>query len=211
MFDGRGPLGFDLLPAKEDPSLGRLELHLLFFASWISPPCADTVLRETAEICQGFIQGPVRKNTRCWGWRACARLFGRRPAPRPAARLWRIQDKNAEPMIRDSKGKLVPFTKERFEEYTSARPSFFIEDESIVERGGTFVTPAPSDYARCTHALLEAVEEQDTLRLVVADFFNWFAESITTDAIFESLKRKFDKLFPGERRRSDAFLALTVF
>jgi len=46
---------------------------------------------------------------------------------------------------------------------------------------------------------------------VLADFFNWFADSITSDAIFENLKRKFDKLFPGERRKSDAFLALTVY
>ena len=28
------PLGFDLLPAKENPSLGRVELRLLFFASF---------------------------------------------------------------------------------------------------------------------------------------------------------------------------------
>ena len=129
----------------------------------------------------------------------------------------RIQEKNAEPMIRDSKGNLVPFTKERFENYILARPSFFIEDDSVVKldgklvRGGKFVTPTPSDYARCTHALLEAAEEQHALRPVVADFFNWFAESITSDAILESLKRKFDKLFPGERRKSDALLSLTVY
>jgi len=29
--------------------------------------------------------------------------------------------------------------------------------------------------------------------------------------MFESLKRKFDKLFTGERRKSDAFLVLNVF
>ena len=129
----------------------------------------------------------------------------------------RIQEKNAEPMIRDPKGNLVPFTKERFENYILARPSFFIEDDSVVKldgklvRGGKLVTPTPTDYARCTRALLEAVEEHHTLRPVVADFFNWFAESITSEAIFKSLQRKFDELYPGERRRSDAFLALSVF
>jgi len=121
-----------------------------------------------------------------------------------------IGDKNAEPLIRDSKGNLVPFTKERFENYISARPSFYIEEDYTSERGGKLVTPTPSDYARCTHALLEAAEEQHKLRPVLADFFDWFTESITSDAMFEGLKRKFDKLFPGERRKSDAFLALTV-
>jgi len=121
----------------------------------------------------------------------------------------RIHDRKAEPLIRDLKGNLVPFTKERFENYISARPSFYIEDTS--ERGGKLIRPTPRDYARCTQALLEAAEEQHRLRPVIADFVDWFAESITSDARFEALKRKFDKLFPGERRKSDAFLALTVF
>jgi hypothetical protein len=118
-----------------------------------------------------------------------------------------IQEKDAEPMIRDSKSKLVPFTKQRFENYVSARPSFYIPDEYTLKRGGEIVTPTPRDYARCARALLEVAEEQRTLRPVLFDFFNWFAESITSDAIFESLKRKFDK---GRRGTSDAFSALTA-
>ena len=156
---------------------------------------------------------------------------GQRALSRPLARkiertfgVVGIQDKRAEPMILDLKRddleevnlegrpSLVPFTKERFEEYASVEwPAYYIDDDYSSKRAGDVVTPMPRDYARCTQALLEAAAEQHMLRPVIWDFHNWFANSITNHAMFESLKRKFDKLFPGERRKSDAFLVLSVF
>ena len=150
---------------------------------------------------------------------------GQRALSRPLARkiertfgVVRIQDKNVEPMMvdlkrLDSEGldlarepDLVPFTRERFEKYASADwPVYYIEEDDRV------VSPMPSDYARCARALLEAAAEQHMFRPVIWDFFNWFAESITSDAMLESLKRKFDELFPGQRKKSEAFLALTVY
>jgi hypothetical protein len=129
-----------------------------------------------------------------------------------------IQDKNAEPMMVDLQGQdsdvfdlerdapLVSFTKERFEKYASADwPVYYLEEDDEVVR------PMPSDYARCTEALLKAVAEQHMLLPVITDFHSWFAKSITSDAILESFKRKFDQLFPGQRKKSDAFLALTFY
>ena len=148
-----------------------------------------------------------------------------RPLARKIARTFgvvEIQDKSAEPMILDTKPQddldlegpphLVPFTKEQFQEYASAEwPSYYIDDDYSSKRAGDVVTPMPKDYARCTLALLEAAAEQHVFRPVIWDFHNWFATSITSEAMFERFKRKFDKLFPGERRKSDAFLVLSVF
>jgi hypothetical protein len=150
---------------------------------------------------------------------------GQRALSRPLARkiertfgVVRVQDKNAEPMMVDLRGydseeidlgrepDLVPFTRERFEKYASADwPVYYLEEDDKVVR------PMPGDYARCTAALLEAVAEQHMLRPVITDFHSWFAKSIMSDAILESFKRKFDQLFPGQRKKSDAFLALTVY
>ena len=48
---------FDLLPAKEDPSVGRLELRLLFFASLISPPFLRIpFLREPRKSVKGLFR-----------------------------------------------------------------------------------------------------------------------------------------------------------
>lgn len=122
-----------------------------------------------------------------------------------------IKDKNAEPMVRDPKTrKLVPFTRERYLEFVAAPPRFFIDEEYTLGGKAKVVAPAVADYARCAHALLAAAEEQRMLHPTIAGFAKWFSESLRSDAIFESLKRKFDELFPGERKRSDAFLALTV-
>ena len=130
-----------------------------------------------------------------------------------------IQDKNAEPMMvdlpRDDSEDIfnlgrdpgyVPFTKERFEKYASADwPVYYLEGDDQVVR------PMPSDYARCTEALLSAVAEQHMLLPVITDLISWFAKSITSDAILDSFKRKFDQLFPGQRKKNDAFLALTFY
>jgi len=116
----------------------------------------------------------------------------------------RIRNKNEEPVIRNSKGKLVPFTQEEYSRYISLRPSFRIRDT------GSVVTPTPHDYARCTHALLEAAEKHGTLRAVLIDFFSWFAQSLRDDT-FEGLKQSFDRLFPGQRKKSEAFYALTDY
>jgi hypothetical protein len=122
-----------------------------------------------------------------------------------------IRDKNAEPLIRDPHTRqLVPFTKERHKEFTTAPPRFFIPDEYTTKRGGEIVTPTLTDYARCAHALLAAAQEQGALRPAVSTFARWFASVIVNDAMYESLKRQFDKLFPRQRTRNDAFLALTV-
>jgi transcriptional regulator with XRE-family HTH domain len=122
-----------------------------------------------------------------------------------------IRDKNAEPLIRDPHTRqLVPFTKERHKEFTTAPPRFFIPDEYTTKRGGEIVTPTLTDYARCAHALLAAAQEQGGLRPAVSTFARWFASVIVNDAMYESLKRQFDKLFPRQRTRNDAFLALTV-
>jgi DNA-binding XRE family transcriptional regulator len=118
----------------------------------------------------------------------------------------RIQGKDAEPIIRNSAGALVPFTQEEYLRYKTARPSFFIEGSPSGQR----LTPTAEDYARCARALLVAAEEQGTLRPVVADFVNWFGKSLASDAMFESLKRAFDRLFPGRRKESAAYLALTA-
>jgi transcriptional regulator with XRE-family HTH domain len=138
---------------------------------------------------------------------------GQRELSHPLARkvaktfgVAQIEDKNAEPFICDSEGNLVPFTKETYLAYCSKRPSFFIE-ESKRKR---VVTPTPADYARCTCALLEAAEDQGTLRPVILDFFDWFAQSISSDAVFTSLQRRFDQRFPKKRKNSAAFLALTM-
>jgi hypothetical protein len=121
-----------------------------------------------------------------------ARTFG-------VARIW---EADALPIIRNSKGAFVPFTKAEYQRYRTARPSFFID--------GQRVTPTADDYAQCARALLAAAEEQGELRPVVTDFVNWFANSISSDAILDSLKRNFDRLFPDQRKKSAAFLALTV-
>jgi transcriptional regulator with XRE-family HTH domain len=122
-----------------------------------------------------------------------------------------IKAKNAKPMIRDPKTRnLVPFTKQRYLEFTAAPPRFFIDPEYTFEPKGKVVAPTVDDYARCAHALLAAAEEQRTLHPTIAGFAKWFSESVTSDAVFESLKRKFDEMFPGQRKRSEAFLALTV-
>ena len=116
-----------------------------------------------------------------------------------------IGDKNAEPLIRDPDRKaFVPFTNERYLAYTLKTPSFLVED------GQEIVTPTLDDYARCAHALLRAAAKQQKLRPVLLDFFRWFQESNDSDAMFDSLQRSFDQLFPGERRKSKAFLALTA-
>jgi transcriptional regulator with XRE-family HTH domain len=123
----------------------------------------------------------------------------------------RIVDKETEPMIRDPKTrKLVPFTRKRYLEFAAARPRFFIGPDYTFEPKGKVVAPTVADYARCAHALLAAAEVEGTLHPTVGGFAKWFSESLRSDAVFESLKRKFDELFPGERKRSDAFLALTV-
>jgi len=41
-----------MLPAKENPSLGRLELRLLFFASLISPPSETPHFGQISCYCQ---------------------------------------------------------------------------------------------------------------------------------------------------------------
>src|SRR5262249_54736764 len=108
--------------------------------------------------------------------------------------------------------RLVPFTKERFKEYASAEwPYYCIDYDYLSKRVDLVVRPMPRDYARCTRALLEAVAEQHMLSPVVAHFHSWFVESITSEAILESFTRKFDELFPGKRKKSDAFLALTAY
>jgi transcriptional regulator with XRE-family HTH domain len=122
----------------------------------------------------------------------------------------RIQKKDEEPLIRDSTGKLVSFTKGEYSRYVSSRPSFWIDDDFAGPEGAHKVTPTLRDYARCAHALLDAAEKEATLGPVLADFFSWFARSITTESMYERLKQSFDHLFPGERAKSDAYLALTI-
>lgn len=122
-----------------------------------------------------------------------------------------IKAKDAEPMIRDPKTRnLMPFTKERYLEFAAAPPRFFIDPDLTFDPKGKVVAPTVKDYARCAHALLAAAEEQRTLHPTISGFTKWFSESLTSDAMFESLKRKFDEMFPGQRKRSSAFLALTV-
>jgi DNA-binding XRE family transcriptional regulator len=126
------------------------------------------------------------------------------------AQIW---NKDAEPLIRSSDGNLVPFTKEEHLRYKKSKPSFFIDDidaEYTETQRPRRVTPTFDDYARCVHALLNAADEQGTLRPVLSDFVRWFTQSITSDAMLDALKQSFDRLFPNERRKSDAFLALTV-
>jgi transcriptional regulator with XRE-family HTH domain len=115
----------------------------------------------------------------------------------------RIRNKNEAPLIRDSNGNLVPFTKERFEKYCSRQPSYFIED---TER---LVTPTAEQYAQCTRALLEAARQEGTIGRVLADFFAWFEKGIRSDKSYANFERKFDELFPG--KRNDAFWALTDY
>jgi transcriptional regulator with XRE-family HTH domain len=121
----------------------------------------------------------------------------------------RIQEKQQEPLIRNSNGKLVPFTKDEYLRYVHSSPSFWIDDDLGDSPRKIKITPTIEDYARCAQALLEAAKNEGTLRPVLSDFFNWYAQSIT-DSMYESLKHSFDGLFPGERAKSDAYLALTV-
>ncbi|MEO6971787.1 MAG: helix-turn-helix transcriptional regulator, partial [Chthoniobacterales bacterium] len=121
----------------------------------------------------------------------------------------RIEQKNQEPMIRNSDGKLVPFTKDEYRRYVSSRPSFWVDSDFAGPQGRHKITPTLEDYARCAHALLVAAEKERTLRPVVADFFRWFAQSISTDSIYERLKAIFKEIFP--ETKSDAFLALTIY
>ena len=58
--------------------------------------------------------------------------------------------------------------------------------------------------------MLDAAQKQGVIRPVLSDFANWFTKNITSDAMFETLKQSFDQLFPGQRQKSDAYLALTV-
>jgi transcriptional regulator with XRE-family HTH domain len=124
--------------------------------------------------------------------------------------VMRIADREAEPLIRRADGKVVPFSKEEYQRYKTTKPSFFIDADYTDGRTPRRVTPSVADYGRCATALLDAAEKQAVLGPVVADFENWFTKSITTDAMFEALKKSFDQVFPGERVKSDAYLALTV-
>jgi hypothetical protein len=116
----------------------------------------------------------------------------------------RIQKKHEMPMMRGSKGALRPFSKNAFEEYASTPPSFREPDT------GRMLKPTVEDYVRSAHALLEAAHRQNLLRPVLFDFFDWFQRTIIDDTMFERLKECFDELFPGQRRTSDAYLALTI-
>jgi len=116
-----------------------------------------------------------------------------------------VGDKDAKPLMRDPKSKAqVPFTRERYLEYSTGRPSFFFEDV------GRVATPTLDDYMRCTHALLKAAEEEKQLRPVLFDFFTWFRQSNNNVAMLDSLKRNFELLYPGKLKTSDAFAALTL-
>jgi transcriptional regulator with XRE-family HTH domain len=122
----------------------------------------------------------------------------------------RIEERDADPVIRGAGGKLVPFTKEEYRRYKTTKPSYWIDADYTDGLTPRKVTPSAPDYGRCATALLDAAEKQGVLGPVVADFADWFTKSITTDAMFEALKKSFDQVFPGKRAKSDAYLALTV-
>jgi transcriptional regulator with XRE-family HTH domain len=114
-----------------------------------------------------------------------------------------IEDKSGRPLMRDSNGDLVPFTKERYEKNRSRLPSYFIEQDERLVR------PTAEEYAQCTRALLEAAREEGTMARLLADFFPWFETGIRSDTSYDNFSRKFDELFG--RKRNDAFWALTGY
>jgi DNA-binding XRE family transcriptional regulator len=116
----------------------------------------------------------------------------------------RIGIKHEMPLMRGPNRTLRPFTKSAYQEYASTPPSFREPDTS--ER----LTPTVEDYARSAHALLEAARRHRLLRPVLVEFFDWFQKSIVSDTMFYRVKECFDELFPGQRKSSDAFLALTI-
>jgi transcriptional regulator with XRE-family HTH domain len=116
----------------------------------------------------------------------------------------RIREKHELPMMRGPKGTVRPFTKQGYEEYAFTLPSY--RDPDTPDK----YTPTPGDYARSAHALLEAARRQGLLRPVLSDFFEWFQRSILGDRMLHYFKHCFDELFPGQRRKSDAYYALTI-
>ena len=116
----------------------------------------------------------------------------------------RINQKHERPFMRGPRGTQRPFSKRAYEEYASKPPAFRDHDAGIV------MTPTVEDYARSAHALLEAARRQLLLRPVLVGFFDWFARSIGGDRMFERLKQCFDELYPGQRKKSAAYYALTL-
>jgi transcriptional regulator with XRE-family HTH domain len=114
-----------------------------------------------------------------------------------------IRGESPVPLIRDRNNKLVPFTKERYLDYLGERPSFFLKG------GKRLVRPAPFDYGRSVHALLQAAEEQGTIGPMLADLFDWFKRSISSNAdLLESFQHHFERKYPGQMSQNEAFLAL---
>ena len=114
-----------------------------------------------------------------------------------------IKDKNAAPKIRVGR-ELVPFTRKRYDDYLRKRPAFYIEEDRSV------VTPTVADFARCAHAILATAEEHGGGAPVIKKFLRWTTQMLDSDAALERFKKSFDKLFPGARAKSDAYLVVTT-
>jgi transcriptional regulator with XRE-family HTH domain len=115
----------------------------------------------------------------------------------------RIFNRDEEPLMRGPKGRLVPFTKELYQQRRSRPHTYYLEDV------GQVVRPTAAQYGQCVQALLEACQERGTTGRTLADFFVWFEQGISGDNDYEAFKRAFDRIAKG--RRTDAFWALTDY
>jgi len=115
----------------------------------------------------------------------------------------RIFKKDEEPLMRGPKGRLVPFTRELYQQRRSGPHWYYIEDEQRV------VKPTPHQYGQCVEALLEAAQERGTTGILLSDFFALFERGIASDQAYAAFEKAFDRITKG--RRSAAFWALTDY
>jgi transcriptional regulator with XRE-family HTH domain len=134
---------------------------------------------------------------------------GQRDMSEPLARkitllfgVTEIRKKKARPTTWDQAAKkLVPFSQRTFDQRKSKLPTFTPDPSDPDDR----ITPRLKGYSKAFHALLDSAPSTGGLGAVLQNFFNLFAQHVSSDVAIDAFQASYRKLYPhdsGDARRA---------